>query len=96
MPLYATLHTDYVAGENGNIDDVDDPTGTRLIEAPNAEAAMAESCRLDLAEEGSDIAGVPLVYQLERETAVINLDLIFAAMREKGYTVTVFPPKEAA
>lgn len=92
MALYATLHTDYVAGEHGAIADVDDPAGTRIINATNAEAAMAESCRLDLAEEGGSGISTP-IYSIENETAVINLDLIFNAMREQGYTVTVTPPK---
>jgi hypothetical protein len=91
MPLYATLHTDYCGGPEP-ISQADDPCGTRIIDAVDAEQASELSIEMDMREEGA-ASEDPLDYV--DETAVINLDLIFAAMREKGYTVTVVPPKEA-
>lgn len=92
MPLYAITHTDYVGGDSPH-EQADDAAGCiEFFEAENAESASfasrkAEYDACDFKEQLRN--GVDSFYD---ETAVINLDLIFAAMREKGYTVTTVQP----
>ena len=80
MPLYASLHTDYVTGR---IVAADDPAGTHIIEAPNAESAQRISIEFDMAEPTA-ASDNPDDYV--DETAIVNLDKIFESPEERKVT----------
>lgn len=79
MPLYASIHTDYI--NPGTPDAIDDPVDAYIIDCLDASAAMQRTAELD----GNGIDAVDII----DETAIINLDRLFTAMRAAGYTVVV-------
>ena len=75
MPLYVSIHRDYIEGRG-----VDDPAEPYIIQAENPHTAIVETARLD--NETNAYKVTPSM--IEEETALVNLDVVFKAMRKQG------------
>lgn len=87
MALYANYHTDYI--RPGCFHEIDNPYGIVIVAADNPREAFLESIK----DEPTLKNGACTPDDMEDETAIINLDKLFEAMRAAGYGVTITPPE---